>query len=62
MPKKIASAVGGDHRRLFKDGNKEKAKNLFKEKVDMQLKFNDVKLTPPSKDMSINASQLPLIN
>lgn len=47
MPKIIASAVG-KNRSLFKDLNKDKAKNFNKERKDEQLKFNDVTLTPPS--------------
>jgi hypothetical protein len=33
MPKKIASAVG-ENRKLFKDVNRDRAKNYNKEKVD----------------------------
>lgn len=47
MPKNIYSAVG-KYRKLFKDANKEKAKHYNLHKKDMQIKFNDVKLTPPN--------------
>jgi hypothetical protein len=46
MPKNIYSAVG-KYRAIFKDVNKDRAKNYNKERKDEQLKFNDVKLTPP---------------
>ena len=39
--------MGIESRRLFKDKNKERAKNFGKAMVDKQLKFNDVKVTPP---------------
>lgn len=55
MPKKIASAVG-ENRKLFKDFNKDRARNYNKEKVDCQLKFNDVKLTPPDSPTLNNNS------
>eukprot|EP00347_Sterkiella_histriomuscorum_P008976 403343006 len=69
MPKVIQSAVG-KNRSLFKDSNKEKAKNYNRERKDEQLKFNDIKLTPPtsarnhSPDQSKNhyRTSLPRIN
>ena len=45
MPKNIQSAVG-KNRGLFKDNNKDKARNFTKERVNEQLKFSDVRLTP----------------
>jgi hypothetical protein len=46
MPKCIYSAVGAK-RKLFKDYNKDKARHYNPQKKDQQLKFNEVKLTPP---------------
>jgi hypothetical protein len=46
MPKCIYSAVGSK-RKLFKDYNKDKARHYNPQKKDQQLKFNEVKLTPP---------------
>lgn len=50
MPRRIGMEIG-ENRKLFKDNNKDRAKNFNKEKVDMQLKFNDVRLTPPDKSL-----------
>ena len=46
MPKKIGRALG-QNRRLFKDQNKDRARLFNRQKVDEQLKFNDIRLTPP---------------
>ncbi|CDW78036.1 UNKNOWN [Stylonychia lemnae] len=56
MPKMIASAVG-KNRMLFKDVNKERAKNYNKERKDEQLKFNDIRLTPPETSRNISPDQ-----
>jgi hypothetical protein len=46
MPKCIYSAVG-KNRKLFRDHKKEKGKHFSPKRKDMQLKFNDIRLTPP---------------
>ena len=54
MPRRVGMEIG-ENRKLFKDYNKDRAKNFKKERVDMQLKFNDVRLTPPDKTLEITS-------